>query len=625
MERYVINIDNYEENLFEEKVGGKAYSLLRLNALSLNIPAFFVITTDAFKDFLCINKIEARIEKLFRKKDYRNIRNLLMEQEIPDEIWGEICQAYNLLDSKLVSVRSSALLEDGEMKSFAGQFDSQLFIPFSDLQKNIKRCWASYYNDNAVEYAEQIPSFSGMAVVIQKMIDADISGIGFSKSPVASYEDCVLIEAAHGVGENIVSGVITPNQYHYSMKEKRILSVSAGGVLTDTEVEMLAENICEIRDLFQLEVDTEWCIENNIIYFLQARPITAIERKPIPYKKTLIRPLPLIRVELYAMGEYEGIKWLTDDQFYFNPLFIYEDGKVTIYYNNISQKENPINMYEFLCRNYDDFLEKYSQAMEACGYIEKTMMGETEFEAENFILAIQKIYPFSSLGNLAGNLPENLVGKVYDTFKVFREEKGELLTKAEEFLLKYSEGIVGSELLYFCKITDVFGQRDGEQDEIKERKQGYLYFNKMLLAEKQYNEINEYLNSNHIALLDGEEETMSNPEQLTGTSAYGGKIKGAVTVIENEEDFNKMQKGDILVASMTVPKFLPVMKIAGAMVTDEGGVLCHAAIVARELKIPTIIGTKQATAILADGDLVEVDANNGRVRIMKKGYRNLKE
>lgn len=618
MGKYVLNNDNYNEEMIAKKIGGKAKSLIQLKSLSINIPDFFVITTDAFKDFLCINEIEAKIEELFRKSDYQNIRNLIMNQEIPNVIYAEIYQAFNAMNMKMVSVRSSALLEDGKLQSFAGQFDSQLFVSFSDLQMNIKRCWASYYNDSAIEYAGQIPSFSGMAVIVQKMINADISGIGFSKAPIASYEDCVLIEAAYGVGENIVSGCITPNQYFYSLKEKHLLNARQGGVLTDNIVEMLVESICEIRDLFKLEVDTEWCIKDNVIYFLQARPITTVEKRMIPYKKTLTRPLPLIRVELYAQGEYEGIKWLTNNQFYFNPLFIYDGGKVTVYYNNISQKENPINMYAFLCRNYDDFIDKYNQMMEACGYIEKVIADEIRLEVDSFILAINKIYPFSSLGNLAGNLPEFLVGKVYGKLKEFREKKDELLTRAEEFFLAYSENIVGKELLCFYRINEIFSEKDNDWELIKEREKGYLYFNNLILVENRQNQINEYLNGNHIALLDGEKEDVSDEKQLAGTCAFGGKVKGLVTIVENEKDFHKMKQGDILVASMTIPKFLPVMKLAGAMVTDEGGALCHAAIVARELKIPTIIGTKRATKVLDDGDLIEVDANNGKVTICKR-------
>ncbi|MBP3459376.1 MAG: hypothetical protein J6K58_09210 [Lachnospiraceae bacterium] len=621
MKKYIMRNDNCTKEIIKEKVGGKAQSLFSLCKLRLNIPDFFVITTDAYHDFLCTNGIDLEIKDLFEKKEYGTIRNLIMEQEIPDDIWKEIWQTYDLFDMDIVSVRSSALLEDGKRKSFAGQFDSFLFVPFQDLQKSIKKCWASYYNDNAVEYADQIVSFSGMAVIVQRMVDAEISGIGFSKSPVANYEDCVFIEAASGVGENIVSGIITPNQYFYSIKKQRFFNPVSNNLLSSNMVEALASNICKIQELYQIDVDTEWCIKDGVIYFLQARPITAIEKRPKPYKKTLVRPLPLMRVELYAMGEYEGIKWLTDGQFYFNPLFIYELGKVIVYYNNISQKENPINMYSFLCNHYDAFLKKYEETIVACDCVERMINGDMQFILNDFISAILKIYPFSSLGNLAGNLPEVLVGKVYDVFKEFRQEKGELLTIAEEFLLQKAESLVDNNFLYFYTINEAFGKTSFDVEQLVARKQGYMYFNKMLLVERNQNEINRFLNANHIALLSENETDLDTSEQLSGTAAYGGKIKGVVTIVTNENDFYKMEQGDILVASMTVPKFLPIMKKASAMVTDEGGVLCHAAIVARELEIPTIIGTKWATSVLDDGDLIEVDANNARVKILTKGYR----
>lgn len=104
---------------------------------------------------------------------------------------------------------------------------------------------------------------------------------------------------------------------------------------------------------------------------------------------------------------------------------------------------------------------------------------------------------------------------------------------------------------------------------------------------------------------------------LKGTIASLGRAKGNVKVIMEPQDFYKMQKGDILVTSMTRPEFVPVMKLAGAIITDEGGVTCHAAIISRELRIPCIIGTKVATKILKDGDLVEVDTNNGIIKILK--------
>jgi len=101
---------------------------------------------------------------------------------------------------------------------------------------------------------------------------------------------------------------------------------------------------------------------------------------------------------------------------------------------------------------------------------------------------------------------------------------------------------------------------------------------------------------------------------LKGMIAQPGKALGRVKVINVPGEFEKMKQGDILVAPMTRPEYLPLMKIAGAIVTDEGGVTCHAAIVSRELGIPCIIGTQVATEVLKDGDEVEVDANLGVIR-----------
>lgn len=106
--------------------------------------------------------------------------------------------------------------------------------------------------------------------------------------------------------------------------------------------------------------------------------------------------------------------------------------------------------------------------------------------------------------------------------------------------------------------------------------------------------------------------------RLQGQTASQGYAKGVARIILNLAEFDKMQEGDILVTGMTRPEFLPIMKKAAAIVTNEGGITCHAAIVSRELGIPCIIGTKTATQKLKDGDIVEVRANHGTVRILKQ-------
>jgi len=106
--------------------------------------------------------------------------------------------------------------------------------------------------------------------------------------------------------------------------------------------------------------------------------------------------------------------------------------------------------------------------------------------------------------------------------------------------------------------------------------------------------------------------------EIRGTPACLGKAKGYAKIIFGEKEFNKLEENDVLVTSMTRPEFVPLMSKSVAIVTDEGGITCHAAIVAREMDKPCIIGTNMATKILKDGDFVEVDADNGIVRILKR-------
>jgi len=111
--------------------------------------------------------------------------------------------------------------------------------------------------------------------------------------------------------------------------------------------------------------------------------------------------------------------------------------------------------------------------------------------------------------------------------------------------------------------------------------------------------------------------TISGITDIYGTTANVGKVVGKARILMSPSDFKKLVKGDILVTSMTRPEFVPILSKVSAIVTDEGGLTCHAAIISREMDIPCIVGTKIATKILKDGDLVEVNANHGVVKIRR--------
>ncbi len=106
--------------------------------------------------------------------------------------------------------------------------------------------------------------------------------------------------------------------------------------------------------------------------------------------------------------------------------------------------------------------------------------------------------------------------------------------------------------------------------------------------------------------------------RITGQTAYPGKTKGLVKILKRKDQIHEVKTGEVIVSPMTTPDFLPAMRQAVAFITDEGGITCHAAIIARELKKPCIVGTKFATSIFKDGDLIEVDAYNGTVKLIKR-------
>ena len=125
------------------------------------------------------------------------------------------------------------------------------------------------------------------------------------------------------------------------------------------------------------------------------------------------------------------------------------------------------------------------------------------------------------------------------------------------------------------------------------------------------NEAKEFVRVNGLAA------DLKEVKELQGTIASKGYAKGIVKVCKLSTEIDKVNKGDILVTAMTTPDFVPAMKRAAAIITDEGGITCHAAIVSRELGKPCIIGTKIATKVLKDGEIVQVDANNGIIKRTK--------
>lgn len=318
-------------------VGGKGANLAEIYNAKVNVPPGFVVTAQAYDYFIQKAGLKKQIDEILSRIDYEDtkelnestekIRQLIIKSTIPKEMEEEIIESYEMLDTDslkhvkgtaleilkssaepiFVAVRSSATTEDLADASFAGQQETFLNVKGkTELLTSIKKCCASLFTSRATYYRHKKgydKIKASLAVVVQKMVDSDKSGVIFSKDPTNATKD-VIIEAVFGLGEGIVSGRITPDRYvvsdelkilskEISKKDVAITRDSGGGqkivklsdekskqqVLKEYEVRKLAEISLKLEDHYKKPQDIEFAIEGEEIYVVQTRAITTIGKK----------------------------------------------------------------------------------------------------------------------------------------------------------------------------------------------------------------------------------------------------------------------------------------------------------------------------------------------------------
>ncbi len=429
------------------KVGGKAANLGEMVKAGLPVPDAFIVTCDAYKEFLEGTGIKEKIFEILRNTDVnepkqlqentRKIREIIETTPMPEEIKGEIVEAYKLLSKKFgkeegyVAVRSSATAEDVEGASFAGQQLTLLNVKGAEeVVKAVKKCWASLFTARATFYRAQ-KGFEHervlIAIPVQKQLGALSkeeylkgrykAGVGFTVHPATGEKDKIVVEAAWGQGESVVSGAVTPDTYVIDKKTGEVLEVKIGSK------------------------------------------------------------------ERMRIAKPEG---------------------------DLEEIETPEEMRKAACLTRDELRQLWELAVK----LEEHYKFPQDFE-------------WASEG-----------GKVY--------------------------------LLQSRPVT-VFYEKIEEEVKVKK------------------------------------------PPLVKGLAASPGVGIGRVKIVLSAEEIDKVEKGDVLVTRMTNPDFAPAMKRAVAIVTDEGGITSHASIVSRELGIPCVVGTGNATQVLKDGMLVTVDGRSGFV------------
>ena len=417
--------------------GGKGANLGEMFQAKIPVPEGFVVTAQAYFNFLDSTDLREKIQDELKGLDVenskklqstaKNIQEAIIKEKMPEEISKQIKSSYHNLcgnTDKPVAVRSSATAEDLPEASFAGQQETYLnTLGWRDVVKKTHKCWASLFGARAIYYRKQqgFDHFKvGIAVPVQLMIQSEVSGIMFTANPLTNNSDEISIEAAYGLGQTVVSGELTPDQYIISKSGLKILE--------------------------RYIVAQTWQLTRK-----GRSKISRDYQKKQKLSDKLITELASIgkRIEDHYGGKPQDIEW----GLYRGKLYIVQTRPIT------------------------------------------TLGKKSEIQS---VVAIGEIVP----------------------------------------------------------LKDIL---------------------------------------------------------FEGMGASPGYASGKVRIIHLAKDINKVMQGEVLVTEMTNPDFVPAMRRASAIVTDEGGVTSHAAIVSRELGIPAIVGTEIATSMLKTGEIITINGYTGKV------------
>jgi pyruvate,water dikinase len=283
-------------------------SLHELHQTGADVPNGFTVTTQSYRDHLekiALGDVDTYLSTGDLGAKAAELREEILETAVPAAVSEQILQIYDdeFADGDRVAVRSSATAEDMEEASFAGQQDTYLNVRREELIERVKECWASLFTKRACVYRERNDishADAEMAVVVQQMVDATVSGVLFTSDPVSG-DDEMTIESAWGLGEGVVAGEVTPDrfvvdgetgevlttdlstkrqQYTWSGDDTELIGVpqekQESRTLTDEQIQTLWTTAQEITGYFGEPQDIEWAIDDGKLYILQSRPITSI-------------------------------------------------------------------------------------------------------------------------------------------------------------------------------------------------------------------------------------------------------------------------------------------------------------------------------------------------------------
>ncbi|NCA94291.1 MAG: hypothetical protein EOM84_03875, partial [Sphingobacteriia bacterium] len=488
--------------------------------------------------------------------------------------------------------------------AWAGQLESYLNVTEKDVLEKVKKCWSSLFTARAIFYRFekdlQLTKIS-VAVVVQKMINSEKSGIAFTVHPVTEDRNQMIIEAGYGLGEAIVSGSVTPDSYVISKEPYKIVDLNIGyqdkalfrskegenewidlseekaksQVLSEEEIYKLGEIILEIENHYGFPCDIEWAFEKGNFYIVQSRPITTLKNKSakgkIELEKVFSMDKSLMYMFMWNITDGAGFKKFINFEAK-NTFFIFDSKikKTYVWYDLTERKEisrilnNSISSDKYFSKKIIETLDKNWKIVSPflAGKVEIKTKEEIKLYYEgitNWWSAMNTVYPLINAPSASK--------KELDLFLKYREKTEKYTGKMDELLMdffiknlpKHKDMV---EYLTFTEAIDLIDKKNSRLiSEVKKRKEGFFICHGIVYPQDKMEEI---LNKNNLLL---KEKIEISENVIKGVVAFCGKTSGLVRKVIKKEDISNFKEGEILVAETTYPDHVPIMQKAAAFVT----------------------------------------------------------